>query len=196
MSTESLYARIVRRETHSPRSVIGIIVAIAVLVIGLYLILEIALELFQLKPVLLAPSTLIENLAEPSTALAQFVPGAVIGAGVVVAIIGVILLVVGIAPGRRARHTVSSDRGAVVIDDVVIASSLARRAAAVSGISPDQVVVSVGKSTASIVVTPTTGTLIDESAVLADAKEHLSELAVQPAITATVSVRSSGVIGA
>lgn len=196
MSTESLYARIVRRETHSPRSVIGIIVAIAVLVIGLYLILEIALELFQLKPVLLAPSTLIENLAEPSTALAQFIPGAVIAAGVVVAIIGVILLIVGIAPGRRARHTVSSDRGAVVIDDVVIASSLARRAAAVSGISPDQVVVSVGKSTASIVVTPTTGTLIDESAVLADAKEHLSELAVQPAITATVSVRSSGVIGA
>lgn len=196
MSTESLYARIVRRETHSPRSVIGIIVAIAVLVIGLYLILEIALELFQLKPVLLAPSTLIENLAEPSTALAQFIPGAVIAAGVVVAIIGVILLIVGIAPGRRARHTVSSDRGAVVIDDVVIASSLARRAAAVSGISPDQVVVSVGKSTANIVVTPTTGTLIDESAVLADAKEHLSELAVQPAITATVSVRSSGVIGA
>jgi hypothetical protein len=196
MSTESLYNRIVRREIHSPRSAIGIIVAVVILLASLYLILEFALELFHLKPLLVAPSTLLHYLSAPSESLALFVPSAVIGAGAVAAVLGVILMIVGIAPGRRARHTMTSDRGAVVIDDAVIASSLAKRAATVSGISPDQVVVTVGKSTAHIVLTPTTGTSINEDAVAANAAEHLEMLAVNPSIRATVSVRRSGVIGA
>ena len=50
-----------------------------------------------------------------------------------------------VLPGRRARHLLPDRRAAVVVDDEVIASALARRARLAANVSQEQVMVAVSR---------------------------------------------------
>ena len=53
-------------------------------------------------------------------------PALLVAAGVLMALVGLIFLGNGLLPGRRARHVIANPRVAIVVDDEVIASALAK----------------------------------------------------------------------
>jgi hypothetical protein len=103
--------------------------------------------------------------------------------------------VAAIGPGRRARHELLMDRP-VVVDNEVIASALARRAATVARVDPDNCTVSVSHRRAIVHVTPTSGQPIDRDAVLAAVTEQVESLELRPPVTARLVVAEQARVGA
>lgn len=190
--TERLYARLTRRETHSPRAVVAITVAVIIIVALTYLGTELVLHLLGQPALLLAPSAMASTIADAPS----FAPSLMIGGGTVAAIIGIILIIVSVSPGRRSRHVVVSPNSAIVVDNAVIASALARHAARTAGVSPDNTVVSVGHRTALVEVTPASGVAVDVAAVEEAVTRQLESYSLSPRVTAKVKINSSGKVGA
>lgn len=191
--TTATYRRIVRRETHSPRSGFAIVLAVIVLLIAAWLVTETVLVLVGAPPLLVTPGTLVDSaLALPTAVL----PAALVTAGIVVAALGLVCVVVAVLPGRRPRHRGESARTALVVDDRAIASALARRAARAAGIDPDNVIVSVGHRRAEVRLSRSSGWSIDTGAVEAAVASELKRLNLSPTLRPSVVVDSRGVVGA
>jgi len=191
--TTATYRRIVRRETHSPRSGFAIVLAVIVLLIAAWLVTETVLVLVGAPPLLVTPGTLVDSaLALPTAVL----PVALVTAGIVVAALGLVCVVVAVLPGRRPRHRGESARTALVVDDRAIASALARRAARAAGIDPDNVIVSVGHRRAEVRLSRSSGWSIDTGAVEAAVASELKRLNLSPTLRPSVVVDSRGVVGA
>ncbi|WP_371029990.1 DUF6286 domain-containing protein [Pseudoclavibacter sp. JSM 162008] len=193
MSTNtSLYSRLSRRETHSPRSSLAITLAVLLILVAAWIGTEIVLSLLALPALLVAPADMFASALGVLEQPAQYVGIA----GVVVAIIGLVLLIAGIAPGRRARHTLSSTRTATVADNAVIASALARHAAHAGNVSPDNVTVSVSHRRADVHLTPASGLPVDAAAITAAVNQQLEQYELTPRVTAKVRVAENGKVGA
>ncbi|WP_424466928.1 DUF6286 domain-containing protein [Pseudoclavibacter helvolus] len=193
MSTPtSLYARISRRETHSPRSALAITVAVLLIIVAAWVGTELVLSLLALPALLVAPADMFTSTLGVLEQPAQYVGIA----GVIVAIIGLVLLIAGLAPGRRARHTLTSTRTATVADNAVIASALARHAAHVGHVSPDNVTVSVSHRRADVHLVPASGVPVDSAAIAAVVNEQLEQYNLNPRVTAKVRVAENGRVGA
>ncbi|GAB3297447.1 DUF6286 domain-containing protein [Pseudoclavibacter terrae] len=193
MSTNtSLYSRLSRRETHAPRSVLAITLAVLLILVAAWIGTEIVLSLLALPALLVAPADMFSSALGVLEQPAQYVGIA----GVVVAIIGLVLLIAGIAPGRRARHTLSSTRTATVADNAVIASALARHAAHAGNVSPDNVTVSVSHRRADVHLTPASGLPVDAAAITAAVNQQLEQYELTPRVTAKVRVAENGKVGA
>ncbi|WP_271985433.1 DUF6286 domain-containing protein [Pseudoclavibacter terrae] len=193
MSTNtSLYSRLSRRETHTPRSVLAITLAVLLILVAAWVGTEIVLSLLALPALLVAPADMFSSALGVLEQPAQYVGIA----GVVVAIIGLVLLIAGIAPGRRARHTLSSTRTATVADNAVIASALARHAAHAGNVSPDNVTVSVSHRRADVHLTPASGLPVDAAAITAAVNQQLEQYELTPRVTAKVRVAENGKVGA
>jgi hypothetical protein len=193
MTHPALYRRILRRETHSPRATIAISVAIVLIVVFAWIGTESVLALLGRPALLVAPAdALTSTLAIPTALL----PSAIIGGGAVVALIGLLLLLVAVLPGRRARHTGVVGRTAVVVDNAVIASALARTASTTANIDPDQVVVTIGHRSADVRVQPTSGYSVNKERITAAVQEQLETLELTPALRSTVTIEQKGVVGA
>jgi hypothetical protein len=186
------YRRILRRETHSSRSAAAVVVLIALLIVSAWVGIESVSAGLGTRALLFSPVDVLPTLVTAASAQAAVV----IAAGTLCAIVGLILVIVGITSGRRGRHTVDDSRVAVVIDDQVIAAALARRARVAAALAPGQVNAWVSRRSARITVTPATGTKADDRAVLEAAREHLLETAYTPPIAADVRVADAGRIGA
>ncbi|GAA4773423.1 DUF6286 domain-containing protein [Microbacterium gilvum] len=177
--------RIVRRETHSPRTAavtIVVLVAVAALV---WVAVETARQLAGLSPWLASPA---EMLAWAGALPAAEPRGAVIAGSAGVAVLGLVLLVIAFAPGRRARQELASDTHAVVVDNGVLASAVARRIAEEAGLRPDSVVVGVGHRAVDVMVRPETGLPVDVDAVREAARAELERASVTPPLTTRVRV--------
>ena len=85
---------------------------------------------------------------------------------------------------------------AVVVDDEVIASSLARRARLAANVTPEQVMVVVSRRQVMVNVRPTSGVPVNQDAVLAAVRSEVDAMALDPAPEVRVNVATSGVIGA
>jgi hypothetical protein len=193
MSTNtSLYSRLSRRETHSPRSALAITLAVLLILVAAWIGTEIVLSLLALPALLVAPADMFASALGVLEQPAQYVGIA----GVVVAIIGLVLLIAGLAPGRRARHTLTSTRTATVADNAVIASALARHAAHAGNVSPDNVTVSVSHRRADVHLTPASGLPVDASAITAAVNQQLERYELTPRVTAKVRVAENGKVGA
>jgi hypothetical protein len=149
------------------------------------------------------PAWLIEPqvAAERLVALPAGIPPLLLGAlGAVLAMFGLVFFLNGILPGRRARHLLacSPDPGgpAVVVDDEVIASSLARRARLAANVTPEQVMVVVSQRQVVVNVRPTSGVPVERDSVLAAVESELAAMALDPSPEVHVNVAPSGVIGA
>ena len=187
------YRRIVRRETHSPRSGFAIVLAVLLLLVAAWLVTETVLVLVGAPPLLSTPGALVDAaLALPTAVL----PAALVTAGALVAVLGLVCVLVAVLPGRRPRHHGETARTALVVDDRAIASALARRAARAAGIDADNVLVSVGQRTAAVRLSRSSGWSIDTDAVEAAVANELRRLNLSPALRATVTVDTRGVVGA
>lgn len=187
--------RIVYRETHSPRAAVATVAAVLVMVLAAYGLLESAVHAIGQPAWLIEPQLAAERII----ALPDGVPPLLLGAGgAVTAMAGLFFLLHAVLPGRRARHVLRSTRSsaAVVVDDEVIASALARRARSAANVTPEQVMVVVSQRQAVVSVRPTSGVPVAESVVLAAVEAELSEMALVPLPEVRVNIAASGVIGA
>lgn len=118
-----------------------------------------------------------------------------IGAGAVLALLGLVLVVLALAPGRRGRHVIGTGGSAVVVDDAVIASALVRTAAGTAGISPDRAVAHVGRRSATVRITPVSGVPVDRDAVQRDVQAAAAGFDLTPAVRPRVVIDRNGRVG-
>jgi hypothetical protein len=160
-SETGAYRRISRRETHSSRAGWAITVAAAVMasaaaagVASVYLIVH---------P---SASARVRDGFDGAAALDS--PGGhrIVAVCVAAVLIGIVLIVVAVAPGHRARRSLEARRAVVIADDKVIARALAKTAAGAAEVPRDQVEVRVGRTRAVVRLTPLAGAAIDPAAVV------------------------------
>jgi hypothetical protein len=188
-----LYRRIVRRETHSPRSTPAIVLAVVATAVVAWVGTECVLR-FAGQPALLVDPA---DAVAAAVALPASVETAVlVASGAVVGLIGLVLVLVAVLPGRRANHVGHTGRTALVVDNRAIASALARTAARAAGVGADQVVVSVARRVAEVRVSRSSGWPVDESSVTAAVTAELARLDLAPSISPRVIVERRGVVGA
>jgi hypothetical protein len=189
--------RILRRETHSSRAVIATAAAVLVIIFAAYGLLEAGVHAIGQPAWLIEPQVAAERLV----ALPAGIPPLLLGAiGAVLAMFGLVFFLNGILPGRRARHLLAAGRNAdgpaVVVDDEVIASSLARRARLAANVTPEQVMVVVSQRQVVVNVRPTSGVPVERDAVLSAVESELAAMSLDPSPGVHVNVAPSGVIGA
>lgn len=146
------FRRIVRRETHSPRTVAMLIAVVLLILALLYVGVEIVLYLLAQPALLVGPGAAAKWIIELPSAQPT---GLVAGGGVVLAVLGIVFLVLGVAPGRLPKHEMTNDAHAIVVDNGVIAASIAQRISADTGIARDDI--TVGVSHRSVDVTARSG---------------------------------------
>lgn len=190
MSTPALYRRVVRRETHSPRSGLAITIAVVLALVLAWLGTESVLAAIGQRPLLVAPKDIVTAVLTAATAPAPLL----VALGVVAAIVGLVLIIMSLAPARQGRRGSTSDRTAVVVDDRVIAQSLARTAAYAGEIDPSQVSVSVGTRSARVDVTPTSGRAVDKREIQEAVDAEVASYDYRPALRATVRLSEKGVV--
>lgn len=186
-----IYGRISRRELHSPRSAAAISVAIVVIAICGWLGTEIVLLLIGQPPLLVTPA----GLAAAVTAVSTVPASLLVVIALACALLGIVLLVIAITPGRRARHLIDSERTVTVVDDEVIASALAGRAARVGGIDPDSTRVSISRRLATVHLVPTSGQPVQRDSVQQAVRDQLDGLHLRPTLQARVEVAVGGKVG-
>lgn len=185
--------RILARETTSSRA--GAAVLAAILVIGLcgYALLETAVRAVGQPAWLVDPQTAADRV----TALPAGSPPLLLGTvGAVLLAAGAFFFLTAVLPGRRARHVLADPRAAVVVDDEVIASALARRARLAANVTQEQVMVVVSRREVQVNVRPTSGVPLRAEDVQAAVEAELREMAPAPLPAVRVNLASSGVIGA
>lgn len=182
-------ARILRRETHSSRSVAAIIVALGLLFLVLWFGVETALAGLRLPQLWARPSTVLQLVAS----LPGLQPGLLVAGGVLIALIGLFLVLAAVMPGRRARHRLESDRCAVVVDDGVIATAVAQRVSQLVGIDPRQIRVLMGSRDLVVRVVPSSGIRPRPEEILTAATRALASHGLD--LPVKVSFSKTGVIG-
>ena len=94
-----------------------------------------------------------------------------------------------------AKHSMRCEDAVLVMDDQVLAATLARRARREAAVGPGQVLVVVNREQIDVQVRPTSGTPLDPSTILAGLEDELRINAVEPMPHIRVRVAESGVIG-
>jgi len=186
-------ARILRRETHSSRAGAATIAAVLVIVLCVYALLESGVRAVGQPPWLIDPSTAAERVIALPAGISPLLLGA---SGAVIAMVGLFFLLHAVLPGRRARHLLRDPRTAVVVDDEVLASALARRARTAANVTQEQVMVVVSRQLVVVNVRPTSGSRVSEEAVRSAVQAELEEMSPVPMPSVRVNLAPSGVIGA
>ena len=189
--------RILYRETHSTRAAVATAAAVLVIVVAAYGLLEAGVHAIGQPAWLIEPQVAAERLIALPAGITPLLLGAI---GAVLAMFGLVFFLNGVLPGRRARHLLAGGRDAgrpaVVVDDEVVASSLARRARLAANVTPEQVMVVVSKRQVVVNVRPTSGVPVEHDAVLDAVEGELAAMALDPSPVVQVNVAPSGVIGA
>ena len=186
------YARIVRRETHSPRTVTTIVLAVVIALACVYAGTELVLRMLGQPPLLVTPEAALDWLA----ALPTLQPlGAISAGGIVLALIGLLLMLHAIRSGRLARHQMVHEGRAVIVDNGVLASSIARTVALVAGIPQSQALVSVSHRRVIVDVTPTSGIPVDEAEIRAAVADEIASYDLRPPVRHTVRINTTGAVG-
>ena len=188
----TIYRRIRRRETHSPRSTAAITIAIIVIIICIYLATEIVLAILSRRPLLIT----LPRLADALVILPQQPGLFVAGLGIVTALVGLILIGAALIPGRQRRHTLASTNTAAIVDDEVIASALARHAASAGNLHPDNVRVTISHRQALVEVTPVSGLLVARGAIVDAVETQLHTYSLDSPLRTQIVFRDRAKVGA
>lgn len=190
MSTPALYRRVVRRETHSPRSGLAVTLAIVLMLVLAWLGTESVLAAIGQQPLLATPKDVVTTVLTAPTAPAPIL----VPIGAVAAFVGLALVVASLTPARRGRRGGTSDRTAAIVDDRVIAQSLARTAAYAGDVDPSQVTVSVAARTARVDITRTSGRQLNTQEVQAALDAELATYDYRPALRARIRLSEKGTV--
>ena len=177
--------RVVRRETHSPRTVAMIVAVVLVILALVYVGTEIVLNLAGQPALLLGPAAAFGWVVGLPT---EVPVGVSVAIGAVIAVLGVILVVLAIAPGRLSKHQLVVGESAVVADNGVIASAIAQRVSAESGLPRDQVRVGVGHRSADVILTPAVGVPVDEAQIRSTVDAELDSYRLASKLRTSVRV--------
>lgn len=184
MSTPVL-RRVVRRETHSPRTV-AMFVAVVLLILALaYIGLEIVLSLAAQPALLLGPAAAGGWIVGLPTAQPA---GLVIAGSGVLALIGLVFVVLAVTPGRLSKHSLESGDRAVVVDNSVIASALAQHLSEETGLARDSIIVGVGHRSVDVTVRPGAGIPLERAAVQAAAEAELQTYRLSRSVRTRVRI--------
>lgn len=170
--TNPALRRVVRRETHSPRTVITVIVAVLVALALIYIGVEIVLAQTGAPALLVSPADAWQWLTQLPNAQPS---GAVMAGAIVVALVGLVLVWLGVAPGRLSKQELTGGTGVVVVDNGVIAASLAQRISEESGLARDKVTVGVGHRSVDVTVRPAPGEPLEASEIKSLASAELAD---------------------
>lgn len=184
MSTPA-FRRIVRRETHSPRTVAMVVVVVLLILALVYVGVELVLDLLAQAPLLAGPETAFAWIAGLPTAQPEW---AVVAGGLALAVIGVVLVVLAVAPGRLSKHEMTWPDRAVVVDNGVIASALAQRISDETGIVRDHISVGVSHRRVDATVNPGPGVPLDAAVVQELVDSEMAAYRLAPPVTTRVRV--------
>ncbi|KQR88488.1 hypothetical protein [Microbacterium sp. Leaf179] len=184
--TDAVLRTVVRRETHSPRTVAMIVVAVLLLLVLAYAAVEIILNLVGQPALLVAPGEALNALVAAPTAL---LPVAFIVGGIVLALVGVLVLVLALKPGRLSRHEMAWGERAVVVDNGVVASAVAQHLSNESGIARDDIVVGVAHRSVDVTVRPPVGIPVDEAELRRLVEEEVTSYKLSPAVRTHLRVQ-------
>jgi hypothetical protein len=185
--------KILARETTASRAAAAVAAAVLAIVVCGYALLETAVRAVGQPPWLIDPQTAAERLIALPSGIEPLLLG-VIGAVLMAA--GLFFFLSAVLPGRRARHVLADPRAAVVVDDEVIASALARRARLAANVAQEQVMVVVSQRQVLINIRPTSGVPLREADVQAAVEAELHDMSPSPLPLVRINLASSGVIGA
>lgn len=188
MTPEALTQLINRRETRSPRSTLAITLASFVALACLYTVVEVILQVSQQRPLIMTVGSAVQRVPELMSAPAAVIVGAII------AVLGLLVIITAVSPGRRARHCLEHPRS-VVVDNAVIASALARHAARAGNVGADNVRVSVSHREAEVRITPTSGSSVDHVAVAQAVQDQVLLYRLLPPVQPRVLVELAGRVG-
>lgn len=178
--------RVVRRETHSPRTVVTVIVLVLVIAAAVYAGVEIVLRLIGSAPLLVSPGAALDWLIGVPALQPQ---GALVAGSVVVALVGIVLIWLALSPGRLPKHRIGDSRHAVVIDNDVIASAVAECVRRELDLPKNGVVVGVGHRTADVTVRPEFGREVDKARVRSVAQAEIAGYDLSPRLTVRARVQ-------
>lgn len=184
--TDTVLRTVVRRETHSPRTVAMLVVVVLLLLVLAYAAVEIILNLTGAQPLLVDPGEALNAVVAAPTAL---MPVAFIVGGVVLALLGLIVLVLALKPGRLSRHEMAWGERAVVVDNGVVASALAQHLSNESGIARDDIVVGVAHRSVDVTVRPPVGIPVDEAQLRRIVDEEVTAYKLTPAVRTRLRVQ-------
>lgn len=180
---------LVRRETHSSRALISVILAL-LLIAGIgYLAAEGVLSALGRPPLLAAPQDLWE---QAPIALQEKSHPLVIIVGVVLGLFGLGLLGKAILPGSLSKHALRDERAAYVADDSVIASGISRLVREEAGLPQGTVSTAVSKRRSLSTITPSTGRPLDQGQMTQFTKDEVTSWNLQPRLKTTVKVAPEG----
>jgi hypothetical protein len=148
------YRRVLRRETHASRTApalaVGAIAALLLIALLAGAVWWLADSGFR--------DAAARGLEEVSVGVQQ--PAVLFAAGGALVLLAVVLLALALLPGRRARRARTTERTALLVDDGVIADSIAAAVARRAGVERDRVSVFVGRRTVEVRITPTSGVFV------------------------------------
>ena len=179
------FRRIVRRETHSPRTVAMIVAVVIFLVVLLWAAVEIVLYLSAQPALLAGPGVAVAWIIGLPTAQPSWL---IIAGGAVLASIGIVFLVIALSPGRLSKHEMTWEGRAVVVDNGVIASALAQHISNDTGISPDDITVGVSHRRADVTVRPGYGLHFDADPVRELVATEIADYQLTPRVKTRVRV--------
>jgi hypothetical protein len=169
--SETVLRRVLRRETHSSRSVAFAVVVLLTIVACVYLAIETVLSLASQPALLVRP---IDALAWLAAIPADIPVGVVVAGGLAVAVLGVWLILLAVSPGRLSKHEMDAGGRAALVDNGVLAAAIAQRVSDETGLARDRVTVGVAHRSVDVSVKPGAGIPVDRAQVSAVAEAELS----------------------
>ncbi|MET3176565.1 UNVERIFIED_ORG: hypothetical protein ABIB52_004440 [Arthrobacter sp. UYCu721] len=192
MKEPAARGRLVRRETHSSRAAASVVTGIVLVLILAWAGTEAVLSMAGAHPLLASPPAILGWLTGlPAATL----PAGMIAGGAALALAGLVLVLLALRPGTRGRHTMPGGSGAVVVDDDVIATAIARTARHAARLVPEQVTARVSRRRLEVLIHPTSGVPVDGAAVRAAVESELDRYALVPAPRLTVTISRTGAVG-
>lgn len=172
MSNGSVERRIRRRSVHRSRSTAVAVALVVLALVAAWIGTESVLRAIGRPPLVADPQTAVDAALQPDAA---FVTIAEVIA-VVLVVLGIVLIVLALKPGRQHRSVVQHDRGAVVIDTRIVASTAANAAGTAAGVPEGNASATARGRRTDVRIVPVTGIPVDEQAVQAAVRDRLSGL--------------------
>jgi hypothetical protein len=172
MSNGNVERRIRRRSVHRSRSTAVAVALVVLALVAAWIGTEAVLSAIGRPPLVADPQTVVDTALRPDAA---FVTVIEVIAGVLV-VLGVVLVVLALGPGRRHRSVVEHDRGAVVVDARILASTAANAAGTAAGVPEGNASATARGRSTEVRIVPVTGVPVDEASVRAAVVERLSGL--------------------
>lgn len=178
---EGVLARIVRRETHSPRTVLAVVLLVIIMVAAAYGAAELVAHIAGAAPLVIAPHEALAAVAGVPD-LEGSGASVAVAIGVVAALVGLLLLWLSFSPARRPRHESQISRYSVVVDNGVIASAVAENLRRELDLPKSSVVVGIGHRTADITIRPQPGQVVDRERASVIAEIELASYELRPPV--------------